>query len=283
MKHKLLLALFALLTTTMVWADVEINATNFPDEGFRKFLLKKKYGKDGVLTDAEIAGIKKISVRYRRSIHNLKGIEHFNALNKLHCDHTVIEELDLSKNNALTELWCGVNSQMKRLDISGCTQLRFLECVHTRLETLDVSNNIALEKLYCSGNDLTRLDVSKNTALTLLSCGSNQLTTLDVSKNTALTNLECSCNQLTTLDVSQNTVLKELTCCCNKIKGEGMDALIENLPPIAKKGKLYVLNPDNLFDEEHNELTSAQVAAVWVKRWIPFKEKLYEWKKIKKK
>ncbi|MCR5851403.1 MAG: hypothetical protein K6G92_11975 [Bacteroidaceae bacterium] len=57
-KHFLLL-LFPLFTATAAWADVEINEENFPDENFRSWVLAKDFGKDGVLTDEEIAGIKK--------------------------------------------------------------------------------------------------------------------------------------------------------------------------------------------------------------------------------
>lgn len=259
MKRKIILSILILFTALTSSADVVINEQNFPDEGFRNFLLKKKYGKDGILTDAEITNIKKINLRHRWEIHNLRGIEYLTALNILRCDHAGIEELDLSKNNALTELWCGVNWNMNKLDISGCTQLKFLECVHDRLKTLDVSKNVMLEKLYCSGNELTKLDLSKNNALTFISCGANLLTSLDVSNNTALTVLGCSSNM---------------------IKGAEMDTLIESLPTVVKKGKLQILAPRE-YREEQNELSKTQVAAIWEKGWIPFELESYEWKAIK--
>ena len=83
MKHKLLLSLFALLTTTMAWADVEINATTFPDANFRNWVLKQSYGQDGLLTEEEIAGVTTIRVSYK-SIQSLTGIEYFTALTMLH-------------------------------------------------------------------------------------------------------------------------------------------------------------------------------------------------------
>ena len=51
--------IFMLMTTICqaVWADVEINEKNFPDVNFRNWLLSQPYGKDGILTEKEIADI----------------------------------------------------------------------------------------------------------------------------------------------------------------------------------------------------------------------------------
>jgi hypothetical protein len=38
-----------------VATGITINETNFPDENFRNWILSQEYGKDGVLTDDEIA------------------------------------------------------------------------------------------------------------------------------------------------------------------------------------------------------------------------------------
>ena len=92
-----------------------------------------------------------------------------NNITGIDCFRIELTALDVSKNTALTELYCEGNS----------------------LTTLDVSKNTALTDLCCGFNLLTTLDVSKNTALTELCCEGNLLTTLDVSKNTALTELYC--------------------------------------------------------------------------------------------
>ena len=237
MKQKLLLSLFVLFTATIAWADVEINETNFPDEIFRGFLLEQEYGSDGVLTNADIAGVTSIDVNIK-DIQSLKGIEFFTALTKLCCSANQLTELDVSKNTALTFLSCS-NNQLTELDVSllsaldtlNCwanrftsldvsknTALKYLDCSKNQLTSLDVSQNTALTTLNCWENQITSLDVSKNTALDFLYCNDNQLTSLDVSKNTALTKLGCSNNQLTSLDVSQNTALTILDCCSNPLK-----------------------------------------------------------------
>ena len=303
MKQKLLLSLFAVLTATIAWADVEINEENFPDGNFRGFLLEQEYGSDGVLTDAEIAGVTSINVN-SKGIQSLKGIEFFTALKKLDCRENQLTALDVSKNLALESLDCLSNllpvldisqntalkrlscsiNQLTSLDVSKNTALTFLSCSNNQLTELDVSLLSALDSLNCWANRFTSLDVSKNTALGYLDCGKNQLTSLDVSQNTALTQLNCWENQFTSLDVSKNTALKIMTCAgnqltsldvsknttlwrlsCykNKIFGENMDALIESLPKLTE-GYLSVL----YYENEENVMTAKQVAAAKAKGWL---------------
>ena len=123
--------------------------------------------------------------------------------------HNTIKSLDVSKNTALTDLYCG-----------GCTGIT----------SLDVSKNTALTNLYCYGcTGITSLDLSKNTALTTLDCsGCTGLTSLDLSKNTALTNLNCNgCQNLLMLNI-KNTALLE--------SGEILDQSMANLTTLQVAG-----------------------------------------------
>ena len=249
---------------TVVAQDIEINAENFPDENFRNYLLKQRYGTDGMITEAEIKGVTYIDVD-RKSISNLKGIEHFTALTELYCSYNQLTVLDVSNNTALKSLYC-YNNQFTALDVSKNTALTILSCASNQLTALDVSKNTALIELSCGGNPLTALDVSNNTALKILSCGACKLTELDVSKNTALTSIVCSSNQLTTLDVSNNTALRTLGCYNNQIKGEGMDALISSLP---QNETSYTCDLLVYYDDgnDGNICTKSQVAAAKAKGW----------------
>lgn len=154
-------------------AGLEINASNFPDENFRSWLLEQEYGTDGVLTDEEIAGIQSISL-FNNGIHSLKGIEHFTAL---------------------TDLYCTLND-LDSLDVSGCTGLTSLNCQVCGLTSLDLSKNTALYRLICVGNELTSLDVSNHSALEYLTCYGNRLTTINLSGCTALSMLDFTSNQI---------------------------------------------------------------------------------------
>ncbi|WP_049945605.1 MBG domain-containing protein [Candidatus Stoquefichus massiliensis] len=191
--------------------DVEINATNFPDEAFRTWLQQKSYGVDGKITQAEIVKIKTIRVMNKSNIQDLTGIEHFTALTELNCPNTGITSLDVSKNTALTTLYCN-DTGITSLDVSKNTALTKLDCSNTEIMSLDVSNNTSLTSLSCYKTGITSLDVSKNTVLTYLHCTNTGIGILDVSKNTVLSSLHCYNTGITSLDVSKNTALTTLYC-----------------------------------------------------------------------
>ena len=159
--------------------QVRIDATNFPDDNFRKY-IKENFDKNNDDIVDNIENIKTIDVN-RCQIYSLKGIEYFGAW-YLKCHGNKLTSLDVSKNTALHSLNCSYN----------------------QLTSLDVSKNTALHSLNCSYNQLTSLDVSKNTALRNLYCYDNKLTSLDVSKNMALDTLAIDCNIIT--DISDLNV-----------------------------------------------------------------------------
>ena len=149
---KQLLTLLAMVTIMTIPLqiradDIPINDTNFPDANFRNWVLTQSYGKDGVLTNDEIAGVTTILVE-RLSITDLKGIEYFTALTRLYCRYNQLTSLNLTKNTALEYLYCDGN----------------------KLTSLDVSNNVSLKILSCPSNKLTSLNISKSTEIKELQC-----------------------------------------------------------------------------------------------------------------
>ena len=110
---------------------IAINATNFPDENFRNFLLAQDYGKDAILTNEEIAAVTRIDVR-NKGIADLTGIEHFTVLTNLLCTGNQLTSLDVSANTELTEL----------------------ECSENKLTELNVSQNKKLTSLWCDANQI---------------------------------------------------------------------------------------------------------------------------------
>ena len=191
-------------------AGVTIDETTFPDENFRKWVLSQKYGKDGILTEEEIAKVESIDVAYQ-DIKSLKGIEYFTAMEYLLCGSEHLTEIDISKNTKLKWLRCS-QSKLTSLDVSKNAALVELRCHNNQLTALDVSNNPLLENLDCESNKLTELDVTHNPALKYLSCYYNPLTSLDVSHNPALESLRCYELPLGTLDVTKNPALQSLVC-----------------------------------------------------------------------
>ena len=186
------------------------------------------------------------------------------ALRRLYCNDNQLTTLDLSKNTDLDILRCSSNL-LTSLDITKNSALTFLSCTDNKLTTLYVSNNKSLESIICFNNQLTSLDVSGCSALKSLSCTNNLLSTLNLSGCSALEQLSCQDNQLTTLDLSENPALTILYCYQNKIKGNGMDALVESLPTVSE-GSLNVI----YFENEQNVMTSTQVAAAKAKGWTTF-------------
>ena len=145
------LLLLMLYVTSIIWADVEISEKNFPDPNFRNWMLSQPFGKDGVLSDKEIADITEMNVS-NKNIHDLKGIEYFTAL----------ESLNLDKN------------QVKYIDVSKNKELVYLRVEWNQLTSLDVSKNEAMRFLMCGGNSLTELNTLGCTALERIRCWHNQ-------------------------------------------------------------------------------------------------------------
>ena len=248
---------------------IAIDATNFPDENFRNWLLAQNYGADGKLTDTEIAGVEEIEV-YDNNIADLTGIAYFTNLNALNCSLNQLTTLDVSNNTALTFMDCSEN-QLTTLDLSKNTALNVLYCYNNQLTALDVSKNTALYILDCSRNQLKALDVSNNTYLNILYCGDNQLTALDVSNNTELSGIKCNGNQLTVLDVSTNALLNYFECYDNAIRGEGMKTLVNSLPTFsADSGGSLVVYNESGDTPDRNRITTAQVKVATDKGWMVF-------------
>ena len=186
------------------------------------------------------------------------------ALRRLYCNDNQLTSLDVSKNTELDILRCS-NNLLTTLDVTKNSALTYLSCTDNKLTTLYVSNNKSLESIICFNNQLTSLDVSGCSALKSLSCTDNLLSTLNLSGCSALEQLSCQDNQLTTLDLSENSALTILYCYQNKIKGNGMDALVESLPTVSE-GSLNVI----YFENEQNVMTSTQVTAAKAKGWTTF-------------
>ena len=166
-----------------------LDEENFPDANFRKAIAKILGVSDGEeITEAMIWQTTILDVS-SKAIANLKGIEHFTALEYLFCYGNQLTSLDVSKNTALQELYCYEN-RLTSLDVSKNTALTYLECGSNQLTALDVSKNTALKYLYCDNNQLSSLDVSKDTALKVLHCQDNQLTILDVLRSVRLVRLQ---------------------------------------------------------------------------------------------
>ena len=260
--------------------DVKINSTNFPDEGFRKYISKNiDRNKDGVLSKAEIKKVTEIKLEHYDETGNeyvyndLTGIGVFTELKRLECEsQKSLSKLDLHKNTKLEFVKCGRNG-IKELNVSKLTKLKELRCYDNKLTKLDVSKNVKLEILDCVSNNLTGLDLRKNTKLVVLCCDENKLTKLDLTKNTKLHTLWCSSNKLTKLDVTKNLDLVDLYCDTNKLTKLNVDKNEKLVCLVCSDNKLTQLRLTNnkqlvKLECAKNQLTQLDTshnnALVWV-------------------
>lgn len=236
------ITIVTLLVPLFMHAEVvEINATNFPDENFRNYLIES-FGKGG--TTLETNDVTKIDA-VGKGISCLEGIEKFPVLQVLYCGSNNLQTIDASRNSYLADLKCEKNqltsinltgcgnlkvlncefNNLTALDLSSCKKLEFCVCDDNRITSLDVHGLTSLWYFMCFNNRLTSINVTGCTALKDLSCGfntdgdklpadgeRNELTTIDVSTCTALENFYCNGNNLETLNVSNLTNLKKLVC-----------------------------------------------------------------------
>ncbi|MBQ8127408.1 MAG: hypothetical protein IJ176_03310 [Prevotella sp.] len=200
---------------------VAINEYNFPDQGFRNYLLGQDYGQDALLTQDEIAAI---TVLYPQSqnISTLEGIQYLTNLTTLDVSSNNLTDAGFSDLMAylpnLTELQFNDNRSITRFDAGMNTKLRKLSCYGCALTSLDVRGCTELQELVCDDNQLTFLNLSENTKLRRLQTGGNRLTEIyGLSALTELRNLVCENNQIATLDVSTFPMLAELQCGGNSL------------------------------------------------------------------
>ena len=190
-------------------------------------------------------------------------------LERLSCEGNNLTELDVSKNTALIELWCGgYKPKLTKVDVSKNIFLEVLHCENVQLDSLDLSNNKKLRDLWCDGCGLKALDLSNNTELDFLWCYNNELDELNLSANTKIGHIVCHTNHLTTLDLTSCS-----TALTQSHSGNPVDAskqtynkkfIVEktdegrysyNLASILADSKKYVTKVEAVVGEEKNLLT----------------------------
>ena len=231
---------FSALAANTASTEIDFNspdfALEFPDAEFRRFLrdcCDTNY--DGKLD----VDIKSMTIPTSYGIKSLKGIQLFEALEKLDCHGIGLTTLNVSMNFKLKELDCSGNQLKEYLPILS-SGLKKLNCSNNKLTHMNLgirsglnleevncsNNNITkivmdsvgeLAKFDCSNNDLMELDVSQCLKLEELNCSGNQLMELNVSNQTQLTQLDCHNNKLTELNVKQNGNLTSLICNDNQL------------------------------------------------------------------
>ena len=136
------------------------------------------------------------------------NVSNCTALGELGIEHTRLSSADSFLFNGCTKLK-RINCRhglLDSLDVSGCDSLTNLECPYNQLRYLRLNSQIAL--VYCSNNLLENIQVNNLPNVRTILANNNLLTSLDVSNCDKLTTLECCGNLMTAcaLDSLFNTL-----------------------------------------------------------------------------
>jgi Leucine-rich repeat (LRR) protein len=103
--------------------------------------------------------------------------------------------LDLSDFVNLTELDIS-NSNLEKLILTNCSNLKILDCSDSNLGSLDVSKNPKLTNLNCSSIDVTELNLTNCSNLIKFDCSDSDLEKLDITACKQLRVLNCNNSNL---------------------------------------------------------------------------------------
>ena len=213
--------------TTLVAA---INSSNFRDANFRAYVDENfNIRKDNKITKDEMMIVRSINVD-GQSISNMKGTEYFTEITELSCNNNQIKTLNLSKNTKLKYVECERNN-LTTLILSGCPELYDLDCSRNPdLTSLDLSKNKKLSNLSCYSCGIETLDLTGQPNLNYLFCSNNPLSSMIIKEDVPLYTLNCSNTALTSLDVSSFSRLGSLSCNgCSKLKSLKLSSSINTL------------------------------------------------------
>ena len=214
----LVVVLLALLVCASAAADkVAIKDPDvFPDRVFRSCLLELPEGSDGILTDAEIAGIKTLEIA-KKGISDLEGIKIFTNLERLSCEGNQLKALDVSGLKKLQYLDCSEN-KLTALKTRGCSSLKELLAYQNALSSLDISGCSSLEELILYTNKLTSLNISSCSKLKIANFSENKLTSVTIGNSAvSLIYLDVSVNSLSSVNISSCKKLLAFYCNGNKL------------------------------------------------------------------
>lgn len=231
-------------------------------------LVIKSYG------DYRLEGIEKEGDRYKVISPNTKII---GDIYYLDCSSNNITAIDASEAYNLETLIAD-DSKISSITLSGSNVLNTLYCGNNEIKELDCTKIPGIVDLSLYANQVSKVDLSKCLQLKSLICRNNQIKdTLDLSMNDMLEELSCNVNKIKNLLIPTKGSLRHVECLRNQIKGDAMNAFLNNLP-VYKEYKddewddymgynlqgLYLIDPT---EKEQNEAFDCQVKIAKDKKW----------------
>ena len=209
MKKHLTALLFAALPAVLMAQDVEINATNFPDDTFRAIVDQYDTDGDGTLTTAEqqatapflIATSKLEKITTFDGIKLLKSVKSFQF--KFADGTTPPATIDVSGMTSLQRLIIEDKTKsVQYVYADNCTALTKLELNFGYFTTVSMRGCTAYNGDFISRYSIKNLDLSGCSRMPRLYAPSINMETLLLSGCTGLYELEVSGNRLTELDLT---------------------------------------------------------------------------------
>ncbi|GEP51948.1 hypothetical protein FNO01nite_26200 [Flavobacterium noncentrifugens] len=187
-------------------------------------------------------------------IHDLTGIEAFQAIQWINAPDNPITNLDvtgclslkrltLSYNNAFTDLTL-VNASLEKielscptltsLDLNGCPALKEINVTNNPLlTTLTVTNCSAVQQFLVYLNPvMTTLNMGSHYYMTLFQCQNNNLSSLDISACRSLQYFFCTGNPLTSLNMANGNPQSFVTI--NASGFPGLSCIKVNNPAVSQ-------------------------------------------------
>lgn len=135
-------------------------------------------------------------------------------------------DLYIPEGEVLTAFSMGSSTPLKRIDVSGATELRELDLVGCKLDSIGLAYNRCLRMLNLQGNNLTKLDLAgvygnyEKNVLSTLNVSKNQLNEINIVARGCVRNLNLSGNKFTEFNLKDLDNLSVLDLSNNELEGE---------------------------------------------------------------
>jgi len=171
---------------------------SIPDQGFKAWLLERfDANQDGEIGLEEALQVTSIDLS-TEEIYSLEGIGAFTNLKSL----TAKGRRDENRN---------ILGKLTGLDLSGLSQLEYLDCRHNHIVQLVLADNTSLREIVTYGNSLTSLDLSGAPNLTSVDAGDCAIGQVNVRENSLLRTLYVHNNRIQEADFSACYRLESLS------------------------------------------------------------------------
>ena len=138
-----------------------------------------------------------------------------------------IGSINISNHTQLTRFYTDRDSEVTSIDLSGCSQLNYIDVTRSKVVSINASGCTQLEQLTADDNEITSIDLTGCNQLKYFFFKSNPMTSLNLSGLSSLKTITCYEGQLTSLDVSDCTSLSNLYCSDNPLTSINLSGCTE--------------------------------------------------------